>query len=194
MAVDQLRASIAEIATISRDVASTATTTSRAAGNANATVERLAESSAAIGEVLDVIAGIASQTNLLALNATIEAARAGEAGKGFTVVATHVKDLAGSTATAVEEIKAKVSRLQADSSAAQHEFSTVTDAVMAMASSQEHITNAVDEHNTTTQDISRIMEGVVGSNGRICRALAELAGAAERTATEAAAAATASRT
>ncbi len=46
--------------------------------DANASVHRLEESSAKIGDVVRVITSIAAQTNLLALNATIEAARAGQ--------------------------------------------------------------------------------------------------------------------
>ena len=57
-----------------------------------------------VGAVADQIQAIAKQTNLLALNATIEAARAGEAGKGFAVVAGEVKQLAGQTSNATQEV------------------------------------------------------------------------------------------
>src|SRR3712207_9173023 len=57
------------------DVAARAVT---AAETTTATVAKLGESSAEIGNVVKVITSIAEQTNLLALNATIEAARAGE--------------------------------------------------------------------------------------------------------------------
>ena len=46
-------------------------------------MELIRTSSTQIGEIIQVIAEIASQTNLLALNAAIEAARAGEHGMGF---------------------------------------------------------------------------------------------------------------
>ena len=80
-------------------------------------VQALDEASAAVGEVIRIISGIADQTNLLALNATIEAARAGELGKGFAVVASEVKDLARETATATQKVSDQIAGIQASSKA-----------------------------------------------------------------------------
>lgn len=66
-----------------------------------------------IGELAEVISGIAEQINLLSLNASIEAARAGEAGRGFAVVATEIGSLANSTSEAVGQIQTTIAEVQA---------------------------------------------------------------------------------
>jgi len=126
-----------------------------AAREAIQTVDRLRESSAAIGHVVSLIAQIARQTTLLALNSTIEAARAGEAGRGFAVVATEVKALAVQTQKATEEISRKIEALQQDATGSADAVHRISDAIDAIRPVFANVDGAVAEQNRTTGEMSR---------------------------------------
>ena len=108
-------------------------------------VEALDEASAAVGEVIRIISGIADQTNLLALNATIEAARAGELGKGFAVVASEVKDLARETANATQKVSAQVAGIQASSKAVASGIHTTSEIIGELDAVQARMGEVLEE-------------------------------------------------
>jgi methyl-accepting chemotaxis protein len=137
-----------------REAGKLADQASTAAREARSNVDRLRESSAAIGNVVNLIAQIARQTTLLALNSTIEAARAGEAGRGFAVVATEVKALAVQTQTATEEISKKIEALQKDAAGSVDAVHRISQAIEAIRPVFGNVNGAVAEQNRTTSDMS----------------------------------------
>jgi methyl-accepting chemotaxis protein len=152
----------AEMTTTIQDIATNAHQAAKVAGEAvntaqaaNATITKLGQSSAEIGEVIKVITSIAQQTNLLALNATIEAARAGEAGKGFAVVANEVKELAKQTAKATEDISRKINAIQTDTKGAVEAIGTISGVISQINYISGTIATAVEEQSATTNEMTR---------------------------------------
>nr|WP_041756129.1 methyl-accepting chemotaxis protein [Bradyrhizobium sp. ORS 278] len=137
-----------------QDAGQLADLASAAAREARENVDRLRESSAAIGNVVNLISQIARQTTLLALNSTIEAARAGEAGRGFAVVATEVKALAVQTQNATEEITRKIEALQKDASGSADAVHRIAQAIEAIRPVFTNVNGAVAEQNQTTGEMS----------------------------------------
>ncbi|MBA7690261.1 hypothetical protein ES703_98785 [subsurface metagenome] len=137
-----------------RDAGKLADEAAAAASEARANVDRLRESSAAIGNVVNLIAQIARQTTLLALNSTIEAARAGAAGKGFAVVAVEVKALAVQTQQATEEISKKIDALQRDASGSADAVHRISQAIEQIRPVFENVNGAVAEQGATTGEMS----------------------------------------
>jgi len=122
---------------------------------ANTEIQRLAAAGQKIGQVVDLIKGIAGQTNLLALNATIEAARAGEAGKGFAVVASEVKALANQTARATEDIAEQISAIQEATNGSVRSIQGITAQIDKVRETATAIASAVEEQGAATAEIAR---------------------------------------
>jgi methyl-accepting chemotaxis protein len=153
-AADKFTLSAQGIGTQVRDAGKLADQASAAARDASLNVDRLRESSAAIGNVVNLIAQIAKQTTLLALNSTIEAARAGAAGRGFAVVASEVKALAVQTQNATEEITKKIEALQRDAAGSVDAVHRISEAIEAIRPVFETVNGAVAEQNQTTGEMS----------------------------------------
>ncbi len=186
-AAEELSSSVGEIG---RQVTQSTALAGRAVTEAARTSERvlsLANAAQAIGKVIELINRIAHQTNLLALNATIEAARAGEAGKGFAVVAQEVKNLAGQTAHATEEIAQQIAAIQQGTA---NMVEAIT-AIAAMVSDIDQVASviacAVEQQGLATQVMARNIHaaalgtGDLSSNSTtLTEAVSETGAAADR--------------
>jgi methyl-accepting chemotaxis protein len=137
------------------------------------TMSGIDESSRRIGDIVNVIDGIAFQTNILALNAAVEAARAGEQGRGFAVVASEVRALAQRSAQAAREVKtligASVDRVQAGSGTVDEAGRTLNGVV----ASVEQVTRLIDDLARGTREHT---QGFAG----IARAVDEIGSATQR--------------
>jgi methyl-accepting chemotaxis protein len=132
----------------------------------------LLEKSKEIGQIVDVITGIAGQTNLLALNAAIEAARAGEHGRGFAVVAEEVRKLAEQSGTAATKITELIASIQQ-----QVENITVT-----MNQGTQEISQGVDVANRAGQnfgEIEKAFHGIVELVQEVSRSTSNMVKEAE---------------
>ncbi|MFA5221486.1 MAG: methyl-accepting chemotaxis protein [Methanoregula sp.] len=166
--ISEISASIEEIASTTHDVMTHANTAAKEGGDAAEigkvattkmqAVEKISGQSVneitalneqmhEISKIVNLITDIANQTNLLALNAAIEAARAGEHGRGFAVVAGEVKNLAGESKRASNQIETLIKSIQAKSEL------TVT----SMKSSFAEIKAGIESVNRTVESLNRII-------------------------------------
>lgn len=142
---------------VSRNSNHTREITNKAVEQAQATSSRVSELGRAaeeINKVTDTINSISSQTNLLALNATIEAARAGEAGKGFAVVANEIKELAGQTAGATEDIAKNIQEIQDQIGGAVKEIQEISEIINQIDGFVNDAATAIESQSATTTEIA----------------------------------------
>jgi len=192
--ISDLSASIEEIASTSQTVVDNTTevtkkgdeaaTLGKEASDKMQAVEKISEQSVTeinalnekmheINNIVKLITDISNQTNLLALNAAIEAARAGEHGRGFAVVAGEVKNLAGESKVATNNIEKLISGIQADSVRTAESMKSAYDEIKVGIESVEKTINSLNFMVQSSRDAA---EGV----GEIARATDDQANATNR--------------
>lgn len=153
------------------------------------TMTEIEDSSLKIGNIIEIIEGIAFQTNILALNAAVEAARAGDEGRGFAVVAGEVRNLAQRSSAAAREIKVLIEtsggRVQVGAGLVRNAGETmkrvgtaiqrVTDIMGEIASASNEQSRGIEQLN---QAISQ-MDEVTQQNAALVEQAAAAAGAME---------------
>lgn len=178
VAVEELRASAAEVARASGDLRELARSASESAREGDATVGRvidavgvlserirstsealsaLAERTRALDAVAGAIGGIADQTNLLALNAAIEASRAGTAGRGFAVVADEVRQLAGRAGELAHQIGVGIGEVR----------DGVGEAVRVISEGLEDSERSVELGGSARVAVGDIVDGLASVQGRV---------------------------
>lgn len=180
-AIEQMYASLNEVAKGAGRGASLSRNAASSTDQTSAIVGTLGTSAKEIGEVVELIKGIAGQTNLLALNATIEAAGAGEAGKGFAVVANEVKELARQTAKATEDIRRKVEGMQANTASAVRAIEAIVGFITEINGIMSTFATAVEEQTATTNEISRNVSEAAAAASTVSRNVQEAAATASAT-------------
>ena len=154
-------------------------------------VKRLAESTQEISKIVALINQLSSRTNLLALNSSIEAVRAGEAGRGFAIVADEVRQLADRAAKATREIEQIVLNIQSETSAVMSAMEEGTQQVVQGTSLAEEAKQSLEEIILVSRQIDDLVTEIADSTVQqeetaksVSQVMRSVEGTAQRTSKE----------
>jgi methyl-accepting chemotaxis protein len=173
----------------SKNAAGLAGEVDRRVAQSNAALEQLVNSmqgisasSEKISRIMKVINEIAFQTNLLALNAAVEAARAGDAGMGFAVVADEVRNLAQRCSQAAKDTEALIEESLVSSADGKTRVAEVATTIRAITESMVETKTLVDEVQLGSQEQARGIEQVAKTISQMESVTQQTAASAEESA------------
>ncbi|HXC26173.1 MAG TPA: methyl-accepting chemotaxis protein [Gemmatimonadaceae bacterium] len=159
-AVGTIATSVQQVAREGDDALRRMMTITAVTADAVPAVADLGVKSRRINTITASIARLANQANLLAVNAAIEAARSGEHGRGFAVIAEEIRDLADSTAAALDAIHALATEI--------HEVADVTSTRM------REMQESVSRGEAAIRSAAQSLQGIVTATERGREAVGEI--------------------
>jgi len=174
-AIDELATANGQIRQLMQDVSISVDQTMMSVDGAQSRIEGLDDASSRIGEVIELIAQIASQTRLLALNASIEAARAGDAGTGFAVVASEVKALAGRASAATREVEEHIRQIRAEAQLTIASINDIGAQIGAVARHALSVATAVQQQSNAANEIAASAAAAAHATSSTSQAVAVMA-------------------
>jgi methyl-accepting chemotaxis protein len=135
-----------------------------------------------VGAVADAISAIAERTHILALNAAIEAAAAGEYGRRFAVVAGQVRELAGDTRRATEQVKGTVGELREALEALEAGAQEARALALEVDDQAQRAASAIADVVQIVETIARATVSQHGASTELVRTMHEIAAVARESA------------
>lgn len=185
-AATQEAVSITEISETVEQVMEFVTRAVESATTTNSTMTSLATSSQQVGEILNVITGVAKQIKFLSLYAAIVASQSGNFEANFTVVANEIKTLAQETSNSAKDIAQKTRMIQMSGHESVEAISRVVASIHQVSEHSSVISTAITEQSTTAGQISRTIADAAEQSGAITHTTGEVALVAQQSSDRAA--------
>jgi len=126
------------------------------------TVAELHQRTRQVGDITRTVKDLADQSNVLALNASIEAARSGDSGRSFAVVARQMRSLADQSAGATTRVQSILSDIGR----------AISQTVSTSEGGAREVEGGLEQVRAAGESL-RSLAGIIQSNGKTVRSIAE---------------------
>lgn len=163
----KLAFALEQLADVASEAKTVRTKTQDVIAAATPQMASLADHSAEIRSIVDVIRSVGRATNFLALNAQIEAVRQSQENSGFVAVANEIKVLAATTRGSADEVTGNVDRIGKAVGDVLIGHRQIVDAMECMNDISGRIEFAVEEQSTTSLAIAGFVEQAASASHEI---------------------------
>lgn len=123
-------------------------------------MQKVANSSQQISEIVDLLQEITEETSVLASNAKVQAAKAGDEGKGFKVVADSIQSLADKAGDAARRVGALINTVQTDVNAVEESIQKTNEQVDNGVKLSEAAGKSLNEMTQVSHHLSEVVQAI----------------------------------